>query len=88
MVLNILDPEQIIDDKYKSITIVPKESFRLLGFFCDKHYEEYNFPTSFFGYPRPSFECSCQKFIQVELTSVNWKITSHVTNIFLKIIKI
>jgi hypothetical protein len=37
MVQNILDLEQIIDDKSKSITIVPRESFRLLGLFCDKH---------------------------------------------------
>jgi hypothetical protein len=47
MVQNILDLEQIIDRKSKSIIIVPRESFRLFGLFHDKHYEEYNFPTFF-----------------------------------------
>jgi hypothetical protein len=82
MIQNILDLEQIIDDKSKLITIVFRESFRLLGLFRDKHYEEYKFPTFFSRHPRPSFECSCQKIIQVKLTIVNRKITYHVTNIF------
>jgi hypothetical protein len=63
MVQNILFPKQIIDNKSKSITIVLGESFRFLGLFHDKHYEEYNFPNFFSRHPRPSFECSCQKFI-------------------------
>ncbi len=65
MVQNILDTKQIIDDKFKSITITLGESSRPYGLFRDKHYEEYNFPTLFFGHPRPSFECSYQKIYKL-----------------------
>jgi hypothetical protein len=45
------------------MTIALGESFRPLGLFHDKHYKKYNFPTLFFGHPRPSFECSHQEII-------------------------
>jgi hypothetical protein len=69
---NLLNRNQIIDDKSKPIIISLGESF-IVKLFIDKHYKEYNFPTLFFGYPRPSFECSYQKIVQAKLTRINKK---------------
>jgi hypothetical protein len=45
LIQDILNHEQIIDDNCKSLVIAPREGFQPLGLFCDKHFEEYNFPT-------------------------------------------
>ncbi len=66
-----MNPEQIIDDDSKTLTIVLGEGFQPLGLFCDPYSKEYNFPTLCYGNPKPSFVCSYQKIVQVELTSVN-----------------
>jgi hypothetical protein len=51
---NILNLEQIIDDDNQSITIVPSQKgFQPLGLFHDIKFEEYNFPTLFFGHAKP-----------------------------------
>ncbi len=42
------------------------------------------FPTLFFGHPRPCFQCSYKKIIQLELTNVNKKTAYHVINICFK----
>jgi hypothetical protein len=48
-----------------------------------------NFPTLFFEHEKPSFDCSYQKIVQVELTSANRKFAYHITiYIFFKTIKI
>jgi hypothetical protein len=73
LVQNILNIEQIIDDDLKTLTIVPKKGFWPLGLYYDLYSKEYNFPTLFYGIPRPYFMCSYQKKIQVELTSANRK---------------
>jgi hypothetical protein len=36
----------------------------------------------FHGNPSPSFTCSYQKIVQVELTNVNKKFAYHITNIY------
>jgi len=51
-------------------------------------FEEYNFPTLFYGNLRPSFTCSYQKIIQVELTNVTRKLAYHIMNIYFKTIKL
>jgi hypothetical protein len=70
---NILNIEQIIDDDSKTGTIVQKKGFWPLGLYYDPYWKEYNFPTLFYGIPRPYFMCSYQKIIQAELTSANRK---------------
>jgi hypothetical protein len=77
LVQNILNPKQIIDDDWKTLTIVPWKCFWTLGLFCD-----HNFPMLFYGNPIPFFTCSYQKIIQVELTSTNIKFAYHITNIY------
>jgi hypothetical protein len=68
MVQHIIHLVEIINDESKSITIIPRENLKPLGLFHDKYFEEYNFPTLFFGHSRPTFECSYQKTIQAKLT--------------------
>ncbi len=63
MVQNILDLEQIINDKFKSITIFLGEKLKPIDLFHDKHYEECKFSTLFFGHPRPTFQYLYQKII-------------------------
>ncbi len=58
LVQNILSLEHVIDGNDKSPTIVPRKKIQLLGLFCDAHSKEYNFPTLFYGHPRPSLACS------------------------------
>jgi hypothetical protein len=83
LILDILKPEQIVDNNCKSLTIALGEGFQPLRLFHDKHSKEYSFLTLFFEHQRPSFNCSYQKIVQVELTSVN-KFVYHITNIFFK----
>ncbi len=42
----------------------------------------------FYGNLRPSFTCSYQKIIQVELTNVTRKLAYHIMNIYFKTIKL
>jgi len=86
LVQNILNLKQIIDNASKNLTIVLGKGFWPLGLFYDSYSKKYNFPTLFYGNSTPSFTHSCQKIIQVELTSVNnKKIEYHITNIYIKI---
>jgi hypothetical protein len=55
---NVLDVEKMIDDDLRLLTIAPIEFFWLLRLFCDKYVKNNNFPTFFFGHPRPCFQCS------------------------------
>jgi hypothetical protein len=71
LVPNILNLERTIDDDSKTLTISPKKGFQPLKLFYDPYSEEYNFPTLFYGNPRPSFTCSYQKIVEFELTNVN-----------------
>jgi hypothetical protein len=68
--------------------IALRNDFWPLGLFCDKHSRKHNIPTLFFGQERPSFNCSYQKVIQVELTNTNKKFAYHIAKIFFKTIKI
>jgi hypothetical protein len=56
--------------------------------FQDLFYEEYNFPTLFFGHQRPNIKLSYQKIAQAELISTNQKFAYHMTNLYFKTIKI
>jgi hypothetical protein len=49
-----LNPEQIIDEDSKTLTIVPREGFQPLGLFCDPYSKEYNFPTLFYDNAIPN----------------------------------
>ncbi len=88
LVQNILNLEQIIDDDSKPQTITQGESFQPLGLFGDPCLRKYNLVTLLYGNPRPSFTCSYQKIVQVELTSVNKKFAYYIANIYFKTIKI
>ncbi len=86
LVQNILNPKQIIDNDSKTSTIALRKGLWPLGLFYDLYSKKYNFPTLFYDNSTPSFTCSYQKIIHVELTSVNNnKIEYHITNIFQKI---
>jgi hypothetical protein len=80
-VQNILSLELVIDDNDKSITIAFGKGFQPLGLFYDAHFEEYSFPTLFYGHLRPSLACFYQKIVQVKLTSINKKFAYHISNI-------
>jgi hypothetical protein len=88
LVQNILSLEHVINNNDKLLTIVFRKGYQPLGLFCDAHSEKYNFPTSFYGHPRPSLACSYQKIVQVELININSKFPYHISNIYFKIIKI
>jgi hypothetical protein len=85
---NILSLEHVIDDNDKLLTITPIEGSQPLGLFCDAHSKKYNFPTIFYGHPRPSFACSYQKIVQAKLISINRKFACHISNIYFKTIKV
>jgi hypothetical protein len=72
MFQNLLNRNQIIDDKSKPIIISLGESF-IVKLFIDKIIRNIIFQHCFL-YPRPSFECSYQKIVQAKLTSINKKI--------------
>ncbi len=74
--------KQIIDDDSKTLTIALAKGFQPLGLSLDPYWKEYNFPMLFHGNPSPSFTCSYQKIVQVELTNVNKKFAYHITNIY------
>jgi hypothetical protein len=88
LVENILNLEHVIDDNDKSLTIAPGEGFQLFGLFRHAHSEKYNFPTLFYGHPRPSLACSYQKIVPVELISINKKFAYHINNIYFETIKV
>jgi hypothetical protein len=48
------DSQCIRDLQDKIVKIAPTEGQRPLGIFNDKFIEEMNFPTLFYGYPRPT----------------------------------
>ncbi len=81
LVENILNSKHKIDDNQDLITIALGEGFQPLGLFCDIHSKNNNFPTLFFGHPRP-FQCSYQKIAQAKLTNVHRKFAYHIINIF------
>ncbi len=70
-VQNILNPKKIIDNDSKTLTIALSKGLWPLGLFYDLYSEKYNFPTLFYDNSTPSFTCSYQKIIKVELTNVN-----------------
>jgi len=84
LVQNILHFKQIIDDDSKTLTIALAKGFQPLGLSLDSYSKEYNFQMLFHGNPSPSFTCSYQKIVQVELTNVNKKFAYHITNIYFK----
>ncbi len=88
LVQNILSLEHVIDYNEKLLIIVLRKGFQPLGLFHDAHFEEYNFPTLFYGHPRLSFACSYQKIMQVDLININIKFAYHISNIFFKTIKV
>jgi hypothetical protein len=88
LVQNILSFEHVINNNDKLLTIVLRKGYQPLGLFCDAHSEEYNFPTLFYGHPRPSLACYYQKIVQVELININSKFAYHISNIYFKTIKI
>ncbi len=53
LVQNILSLEHVIDNNDKSLTIAFGKGFQPFGFIHDAHFEIYNFPTLFYGHPRP-----------------------------------
>jgi hypothetical protein len=55
--------EHVIDNNDKSLSIALGKGFQPLGLICDTHSKEYNFPTLFYGHPRPSLACSYQKIV-------------------------
>ena len=78
-------------DTDKIIDIAPIEEYYPIGIFKDKHCEEMNFPTLFFGEPCSShiFEkLSYQKVAQWELLNSSHIFALHTTNLFFKTIKI
>jgi hypothetical protein len=68
--------------------MVLRKGSQLLGLFCDAHFKKYNFPTLFYGHPRPLLACSYQKILQAELISINRKFAYHINNIYFEIIKV
>jgi hypothetical protein len=61
LVQNILSFKHVIDNNDKSLTIALREGSQPLGLLHDAHSKEYNFPTLFYGHPRPSLACSYQR---------------------------
>jgi hypothetical protein len=85
---NILSHEHFIDNNEKSLAIVPREGYQPFGLFHDAHFEEYIFSTLFHGHLNPSFESYYQKIVQEKLININRKIAYHISNIYLKTIKV
>ncbi len=85
---DILSLEHVIDNNDKSLIIAHGKGSQPLGQVCDAYFEEYNFPTLFYGHPRPSLACSCQKIVQAKLININRKFAYHISNIYLKTIKV
>jgi hypothetical protein len=88
LVQNILSLGHVIENNDKLLTIALKEGSQPLGLFHDAHFKEYNFPTLFYGHPRPSLACYFQKIMQVELININRKFAYHISNIYFKTIKV
>ena len=85
------DSHSIKDLKTIVIEIVPSEGIKPLGIFQDTYSEEMNFPTLFFGHPRPtdiSNRLSYKKIAKWELMHQDNDFATHITDIFFKAIKI
>jgi hypothetical protein len=84
---NILNLGHVIENNDKLVIIAPWEGTQPLWFFCDVHFEIYNFPTLFYGCPKQLVACSYQKIVQAYMISINRKFSYHTSNIYFKTIK-
>jgi len=92
LIQNFLETKQIFDQEHQSfICITPGEEYQPLRIFWNVNFEEYNYPTVFFGEAH-LFKLEAkhfnQKIAKIELTSVDIKFAYRIANIFFKVIKI
>jgi hypothetical protein len=81
------DSKSIHDLQDKIVEIAPAEGQRPLGIFKDKFIEEINFPTLFYGDPRPSDiteRFNYHKIVRWELLLSSGDFSCHITNLLFK----
>ena len=90
LVHNFLDSEKIYDFD-NMISIAPSQEYSPVGIFKDKHSEELNYPTLFYGYPREDMilkNFSYHKIATWEILHKKHDFATNIQNIFFKAIKI
>jgi hypothetical protein len=83
------DPHSIKDLDTTIIDIAPSKGFKPLSIFQDVYSEEMNFPTLFYGFPRPeeiTKTFTYQKIAKWELMHKDRDFANHISNIFFKAI--
>jgi hypothetical protein len=88
MIHNFLEVLKIMDYDNTIYYIAPGKHFHPLSLFKDKHLEEQNFPTLFYGHPRYFFESfSYQQIVQWELLHKSRDFSTNISNHFSKLLK-
>ena len=91
LVHGFTDSQCIRDLQEKIVEIAPADGQCPLGIFKDKFAKEMNFPTLFYGYPRPTDiteRFSYHKIVRWEMQHSSGDFSCHITNLFFKTMRI
>ena len=85
LIHGFIDARSIHNMNDKIIALVPSQELYPIRIFKDKHFEEMNFPTLFYGEPRSSHtseKLSYQRVAQWELLNSSHEFGLHTKNLF------